>query len=504
MSQRLFLFCCRAFLKDSGEEDVYYKELGLSKHCSSDDVKKAFKKISLTNHPDKLSQRGIKLSNEHKQRFIRAKEAYDVLLDSSRRRIYDEIGYTGLKIIENPSNINPLQLLKNYKQNSNDSTKLLIAILLLFALLLLFPILFCLKVDGSLRKIPYLLILFPLWLYDFALVFYTLHTLQLCQNSNSNNDYNSDNSDEDGSFSRDRKPLSFSHKLSKLLSLSAFILMQLFICFRIDSDITWNWFKVFIPYFIYETLNIIVVIQSLNAISQHSHTYIEGSTDDPEAILLHIKQEVEAIESNVNRLKSTSALRTAFIRLLFVILLAYKLVFNNIEWFVVLVVPWGCYFYFSILASQELRNYANSLQRDLSHESVLQLLQDDNTDPVVKTRLQYSEGLRIGVNCDRMILGVVVFMFCLSFSRIEWDPKISTFYILIPIFIIIGLTCCCCFGVLLCLTKLPLDDIESTLQDNNKSRKDESSNVLHKKNEYGSVDDDRIEEGPLLGSVDLD
>lgn len=505
MSQRLFLFCCRAFLKDGEEEDVYYKELGLTKHCTNDDIKKAFKKISLTNHPDKLSQRGIKLSNEHKQRFIRAKEAYDVLLDTSRRRIYDEIGFTGLKIVENPANINPLQLLKNYKQNSNDSTKLLITVLLLFALLLLFPILFCLKVDGSLRRIPYLLILVPLWLYDFVLVFYTLHSLQLCNNNASNNDYSSDNSDEDGSFTRDRgKTLSFTYKLSKLLSVSAFILMQLLICFRMDGDISWSWFKVFIPYYIYEILNIIVVIQSLNSMHHHSHSYVEGSTEDPEALLLHIKQEVEVIESNVNRLRSISALRTAFIRFIFMLLLAYKLVVDSIDWFVVLVVPWGCYFYFSILASQELKNYISTLQRDLSHESVAQLLQDDNIDPVLKIRLQYSEGLRMGVNCDRVLLGVVIFMFCLAFSRIEWDPKISTFYILIPIFIIISISCCCCFGVLICLSKLPLDDIENTLQAANSNKTDENSNVLLKRNEYGSVDSDRIEEGPLLSSIDLD
>jgi hypothetical protein len=186
------------------------------------------------------------------------------------------------------------------------------------------------------------------------------------------------------------------------------------------------------------------------------------------------------------------------------LLLAYKLVADSIDWFVVLVVPWGCYFYFSILASQELKNYISTLQRDLSHENVTQLLQDDNIDPVLKIRLQYAEGLRMGVNCDRVLLGVVIFMFCLAFSRIEWDPKISTFYILIPIFIIISISCCCCFGVLICLSKLPLDDIENTLQAANSNKTDENSNVSLKRNEYGSVDSDRIEEGPLLSSVDLD
>ena len=66
---------------------------------------------------DKLSQKGVEVTAEHKQQFIRLKEAYDVLSDPKRRRLYDEYGLTGLKLMENPAELNHIQLLKNFQVN---------------------------------------------------------------------------------------------------------------------------------------------------------------------------------------------------------------------------------------------------------------------------------------------------------------------------------------------------------------------------------------------------
>jgi DnaJ-class molecular chaperone len=64
---------------------------------------------------DKLTQRGITVTDEHKQQLLKVKEAYDVLSDPKRRRIYDELGLQGLKFIESPSETNPADLLKNFQ-----------------------------------------------------------------------------------------------------------------------------------------------------------------------------------------------------------------------------------------------------------------------------------------------------------------------------------------------------------------------------------------------------
>lgn len=47
---------------------------------------------------------------------MQLKEAYDVLSDPKRRRLYDDLGASGLKLVETPSNlVNPLELIKNFQ-----------------------------------------------------------------------------------------------------------------------------------------------------------------------------------------------------------------------------------------------------------------------------------------------------------------------------------------------------------------------------------------------------
>ncbi len=64
---------------------------------------------------DKLAQKGIEVTPEHKQQFLKLKEAYDVLSDPKKRRLYDEYGPMGLKMFENPTEMNHVDLLKNFQ-----------------------------------------------------------------------------------------------------------------------------------------------------------------------------------------------------------------------------------------------------------------------------------------------------------------------------------------------------------------------------------------------------
>jgi curved DNA-binding protein CbpA len=64
----------------------YYYILGLSKEATQDDIKKAYRKLSLKFHPD---QNNGDLFFE--ERFKDIKEAYDTLNNESSRKKYDEI-----------------------------------------------------------------------------------------------------------------------------------------------------------------------------------------------------------------------------------------------------------------------------------------------------------------------------------------------------------------------------------------------------------------------------
>lgn len=65
-------------------EKNYYQILGLQKDATSEEIKKAYKLYAFKFHPDK--QDGDKFFEE---RFKEIKEAYDILSDVDKRKLYD-------------------------------------------------------------------------------------------------------------------------------------------------------------------------------------------------------------------------------------------------------------------------------------------------------------------------------------------------------------------------------------------------------------------------------
>lgn len=65
----------------------YYQVLGVQRRASTDEIKRAYRKLAMQHHPD--VNRGNSASEE---RFKAINEAYDVLGDASRRKDYDEFG----------------------------------------------------------------------------------------------------------------------------------------------------------------------------------------------------------------------------------------------------------------------------------------------------------------------------------------------------------------------------------------------------------------------------
>jgi len=70
----------------------YYSILGLANNATKDDVKKAYKKLAKKWHPDKNPDN----QEEATRRFKEVSEAYQVLVDDSKRRTYDREGKEGL------------------------------------------------------------------------------------------------------------------------------------------------------------------------------------------------------------------------------------------------------------------------------------------------------------------------------------------------------------------------------------------------------------------------
>ena len=64
----------------------YYKELGVSKDATADEIKKAYRKLAHANHPDNNPGNAAK-----HDKFKAVAEAYDVIGDPEKRKQYDDI-----------------------------------------------------------------------------------------------------------------------------------------------------------------------------------------------------------------------------------------------------------------------------------------------------------------------------------------------------------------------------------------------------------------------------
>ena len=68
----------------------YYEILGISKNASRTDIKKAYRKLALKFHPDKNP------SKDAEEKFKEISEAYAVLYDDEKRKLYDMYGHSGI------------------------------------------------------------------------------------------------------------------------------------------------------------------------------------------------------------------------------------------------------------------------------------------------------------------------------------------------------------------------------------------------------------------------
>src|SRR5271156_6608463 len=66
----------------------YYGLLGVKKTATSDDIRKAFRKLARKYHPD--VNPGDKKAEE---KFKEISEANDVLSDEKKRKVYDQVGF---------------------------------------------------------------------------------------------------------------------------------------------------------------------------------------------------------------------------------------------------------------------------------------------------------------------------------------------------------------------------------------------------------------------------
>src|SRR5580700_8201014 len=74
------------------EKRCFYDLLGCSRESSSDELRRAYKREALKHHPDRNGG-----DPAAEATFKEVNEAYQVLSDEQKRRIYDQFGHAGLE-----------------------------------------------------------------------------------------------------------------------------------------------------------------------------------------------------------------------------------------------------------------------------------------------------------------------------------------------------------------------------------------------------------------------
>jgi len=68
----------------------YYEVIGVSKTANADEIKFQYRKLALKFHPDRNK------SPDAAEHFKEISEAYAVLADSEKRKVYDQYGHAGV------------------------------------------------------------------------------------------------------------------------------------------------------------------------------------------------------------------------------------------------------------------------------------------------------------------------------------------------------------------------------------------------------------------------
>ena len=87
MRSLVLLFLCLSAVssENDGEED-FYSKMGIAKDATVKDIRKAYKKLALTMHPDKSDD------PQAHEKFSEITRMYEVLKDDEMRKRYDKYG----------------------------------------------------------------------------------------------------------------------------------------------------------------------------------------------------------------------------------------------------------------------------------------------------------------------------------------------------------------------------------------------------------------------------
>mmetsp|Transcript_32720 Transcript_32720/g.48453 ORF Transcript_32720/g.48453 Transcript_32720/m.48453 type:complete len:586 (-) Transcript_32720:287-2044(-) len=482
-----FLCCCKSFFgsDDVTEGNDFYSLLGVEHDASQDDIKKAYKKKSLSMHPDKLAQRGKVATEEDQARFTRMKEAYEVLSDKHKRETYDAIGERGMKWLEEPFSLDPQELAHNFATSSViDRSKIFAIFVGIAVAVFLLPFVVCLQVDGEFGEgASWMAVLFPLWIWDVIILFYHARVIMMGPITRPDHIPLEDWVD----------PLPMKKRIFSLARFVLIVLFEILAALKLDETLNWNWSAIFIPLYAWEATTLykklplarmrIVTVEDLEAALGKPFAQFTAAEKDLigkrySVVPSATSPEFEAAQKL--KLRARHDMIKSGFRIVFVLLLLIQLDgYVEWNWWLIFTPFWfmtGLFCYANYQAFTEVQQMAAEkdptlfgLKKDDPQATTgYGAMEKDGTTPQQKQELTEEEREELKAQvmasssrlcskcCSQGFLLIIVMLFV---AKIQ-GGNFSAIWIMSPILFVAGMILCIIGCAIFGITEVPTDGVE--------------------------------------------
>ncbi|KAF9901499.1 hypothetical protein EC991_006074 [Linnemannia zychae] len=238
-----------------------YETLGVSKSSTQEEIKKAYRRLALRYHPDKVNMSEVP---DHETRFRDIAAAYEVLGDPKKRQVYDRYGMIGVQMAGTEIGARLIEI-------ESLLCTLFIALSFVITLIIIFFAFLSLRVDGKVSW-NYAVVFIPLWFMD-AFLFVGVITRLVKPSSTEDDDEHRDHDEHESDHftgggegtgagvdreecQRQKKTTKRRHRFLsafiELVNLILFTAFQVLIVKKANDSSSVSGSIVFTPYFILE------------------------------------------------------------------------------------------------------------------------------------------------------------------------------------------------------------------------------------------------------------
>lgn len=453
--------CCAGFLNPNGEgSKEYYATLGVSRHAKLAEIKKSYKKLSLSYHPDKLRQRGEVLTEEMQEKFRKIKQAYEVLSDPERRKIYDSFGINGIMLKEDPTSFlqNPAKVQELINKADTRAWCVVLTITtLILGFIFLFPILFALEVDGDI-DVSFTAIFTPLWLV--YLIMFIVITFEVARGKS----VRPEDLPEDEEWFDDH-PLV--ERQIGLLAFLLFVLFQIMIVSKLDGgfDSDDSWVMIMLPYYLFEIAEMVsewMAMQTALRYAGHCENMANqkettAEDDDIDVMGLGMELRMKAEESNGEARLHVSSIIYHNYRLIqvFVVVVRVDGYLGNANWWLVLI-PTMIYAFVNCGEFGRNRYKAGLKSQELDEMMAApppENFKEHSEQELLKAKASAKKEFLLSFGAQQCCTGTCILLYLLLlgfYLTKDDDDRFSFFWFYFPFAVLLFFPLCCLCCMSLC------------------------------------------------------